>query len=246
MKTLTLLAGHGKSGEPDQLETLNMCCGELYTIVGHTGSGKSRLIKDLEQLVDGDSVTGRRVRLDGRPIALEERSQLAGSLIAHLAQNMRFVLDITVEEFLRTHGQCRGKQVDLASILAVANDITPEGIMPEQSLNALSGGQSRALMIADIACICDSPIVLIDEIENGGIDKIKGLRALTSRDKLVLIVTHDPHIALMADKRLVLKGGAITAILEKTEAEQKLHDQLEASYIAQTEIQQLLRQGVNW
>lgn len=31
-------------------------------------------------------------------------------------------------------------------------------------------------MIADIAFICDSPIVLIDEIENAGIDKEKHLR----------------------------------------------------------------------
>lgn len=45
-------------------------------------------------------------------------------------------------------------------------------------------------MIADIALICDSPVVLIDEIENAGIDKEHALRALLGHDKLVLVVTH--------------------------------------------------------
>lgn len=52
-------------------------------------------------------------------------------------------------------------------------------------------------MIADIALLCDSPIVLIDEIENAGIDKERALGLLQRHDKLVLVVTHDPHTALM-------------------------------------------------
>ena len=71
-------------------------------------------------------------------------------------------------------------------------------------------------MIGDISLICDSPIVLIDEIENAGIDKQKALNLLCRQDKLVLVVTHDPHTALMSEQRIVLSGGAITAVVRRT------------------------------
>lgn len=138
-------------------------------------------------------MSGRHVLLDGRISERNRRMEIAAGLVAHLGQSMRFVLDTTVEEFLMLHGLCRGKNVDLDGILELANGITPEPILAGQNLNLLSGGQTRALMIADIALICDSPVVLIDEIENAGIDKEHALRALLGHDKLVLVVTHDSH-----------------------------------------------------
>ena len=84
-----------------------------------------------------------------------------------------------------------------------------ENFAPETAVTALSGGQSRALMIADTAVLSSSPIVLIDEIENAGIDRKKALDLLISQDKIVLMATHDPLLALMADKRIVIKNGGI-------------------------------------
>lgn len=98
-------------------------------------------------------------------------------------------------------------------------------------------------MIADLACICDSPIVLIDEIENAGIDKKAALRLLTDQSKLVLIVTHDPHTALMASTRLAMKGGEVCRIRKRTEAEKTLYAELDAAYERQKHLQELLRQG---
>ena len=85
-------------------------------------------------------------------------------------------------------------------------------------------------MIGDISLICDSPIVLIDEIENAGIDKQKALNLLCRQDKLVLVVTHDPHTALMSEQRIVLSGGAITAVVRRTPTEEILYRQLETEY----------------
>ena len=52
MKNLTILRGHGKGGVPEPFQSIVLSRGELWTIVGNTGSGKSRLIKDIEQLCD--------------------------------------------------------------------------------------------------------------------------------------------------------------------------------------------------
>ena len=128
-------------------------------------------------------------------------------------------------------------------MLALTNEITPEPIALDQSLNQLSGGQSRALMIADIALLCDSPIVLIDEIENAGIDKERALGLLQRRDKLVLVVTHDPHTALMSRRRIVMGGGAVWAVVERSPREANLYAELGEMYRRQQAYQALLRRG---
>ena len=174
---------------------------------------------------------------------IEQRQAVSTSLVAHLGQNMRFMLDTSVGAFLRLHAACRQKEVSETDVLAVANDITPEPIALKESLNLLSGGQTRALMIADIALICDSPIVLVDEIENAGIDKQRALSLLQSREKLVLVVTHDPHTALMAERRLVMSGGAVKAVITRNEREAALYDQLSAEYARSQRLQTLLRKG---
>lgn len=244
LDSITVIGGYGKDGELESIAPLTLFKGELYTIVGNTGSGKSRLIKDIEQLVNKDSVTGRQILLDGKTVGIEERSRLAGQLVAHLGQNMRFVLDINVEDFIQLHLQCRGcKKIPMEEVLEVANEITPEPIAPAQSLNMLSGGQTRALMIADMACICDSPVVLIDEIENAGIDKSKALRLLAQREKLVLIVTHDPHTALMAKRRIIMGNGTINFLVDRNKKEEQLFYQLEQDYACQLKLQKMLRKG---
>ena len=245
MKNLTILRGHGKGGVPEPFQSIVLSRGELWTIVGNTGSGKSRLIKDIEQLSDGDSVTGRHVLLDGAAVPIDCRQRESTRLVAHLGQNMRFVLDTTVEDFLTLHAQCREKAISPAAVLELANDITPEPVFASHNLNQLSGGQARALMIADIALVCDSPVVLIDEIENAGVDKEKAFLHLKNQDKLVLVVTHDPHTALMAHKRIVLHGGAVTAVVERSPQEAELYGELSLAYQQHQTYQSLLRKGAH-
>ena len=168
---------------------------------------------------------------------------MSSQLVAHLGQNMRFVLDSTVDEFLHLHARCRGCSVTPSEVLALTNEITPEPVLLTANLNELSGGQSRALMIADIALICDSPVVLIDEIENAGIDKERALQLLKSKEKLVLVVTHDTHTALMAHQRIVLRGGAVCSVVTRTDGEAALYKELGESYQRQLHYQTLLRKG---
>ena len=47
MHKLTIYGGNDKYGNPEGIQRLDLFRGELYTIVGNTGSGKSRLIKDI-------------------------------------------------------------------------------------------------------------------------------------------------------------------------------------------------------
>lgn len=240
---LTVLPGTDKVGEPERFDRLVLRPGEVYAVVGNTGSGKSRLIKDVEQLVDGTSATRRRILVDGAPVDRRERRQVERRLIAHLAQSMRFVLDATVGEFVALHAQCRDASVSVGEIVELANGITPEAIDEKMELGQLSGGQTRALMIADVARICDSPVVLVDEIENAGVNKDAALRTLCDASKLVLVVTHDPHTALMARTRIVMAGGAVSAVRERTAAEEGLFGELKQMYERQMVLQERVRKG---
>lgn len=241
---LEITAGRDRSGRNETFGCLELCSGELWAVVGPTGSGKSRLVKDIEMLVSGDSITGRTVLLDGRTVGGSDRQGLSSSLIAHLGQNMRFVLDMPIGGFLSLHARAAGiRTLDIAEVLRIANRITEEPIENGMLLSSLSGGQSRALMCADIACISNRPIVLIDEIENAGIDKEAALNVLAGRDKLVLSVTHDPHTALMADGRIVLSAGGIRSVRRRSEAERSMFLKLDSEYREGRRLQQLLRRG---
>jgi len=111
-------------------------------------------------------------------------------------------------------------------VLYTANLLTGEEIEPNQLLTKLSGGQSRALMIADVALNNSAPVILIDEVENAGIDRIKAMSLLTKHEKIVLVVTHDPLLALYGLKRIVLKNGGISHVIDRTNEEKEILEQL--------------------
>ncbi len=244
IEMVSLLPGHDKSGAPEGFERIDWRAGEVIAIVGATGSGKSRLLSDVEWCAGGDTPTGRRVLINGKPVSRGERGKR--HIVAQLSQNMNFVIDATVSEFLRLHaGSLRraDPEGDARRAFDRANELAGEAFGPDTPLTGLSGGQSRALMIADCAVLSDAPIVLIDEIENAGINRRRALSALTGENKIVLMATHDPVLALLADRRLVIRGGGISAVLEKSDAEKAALREAEAMDARLMQMREALRSG---
>lgn len=223
VKSLTILGGHNKSGELEKVEfTVN--AGEVISIVGPTGSGKSRLLNDIECLAQGDTPTLRKILVNGVELDDIQRFEMEGKLVAQLSQNMNFVMDLTVREFLEMHAKSRltaNAQDVIEKCFACANDLAGEKFTQSTKVTQLSGGQSRALMIADTAFMSNSPIVLIDEIENAGIDRRRAIELLAKRDKIIFVSTHDPLLALSADKRIVIKNGGIFKVIEVLDEERQ-------------------------
>ncbi len=223
VEALTVIGGHDKSGSAEGIE-LTLKPGEVICIVGPTGSGKSRLLADIEWVAQGDTPTKRKILINGQVPDNKWRFSTEYKLVAQLSQNMNFVMDLSAEEFIRMHAESRlvtDPQKKVAQILQQANELAGERFDPDTPVTSLSGGQSRALMIADMAILSKSPIALIDEIENAGIDRKKALDLLVKEEKIILMATHDPILALMGDRRLVIKNGGIDKIIESSEAERK-------------------------
>ena len=244
--SVTILPGRDKSGTPEEYDSFTIETGEVICIVGATGSGKSRLLADIEWLAQGDTPTGRSILINGEVPYLESRYAGTGRLVAQLSQNMNFVMDATVGEFLELHAESRGVTVggaELGAVVDAANRLTGEPISADRQLTELSGGQSRALMIADTALLSSSPIVLIDEIENAGINRHEAIAVLTGADKIVLIATHDPSLALSAPRRLVIANGGITAVRKRTQAEEHLAGHLRELDAYQEQLRREIRAG---
>jgi len=226
IQTITLLGGHGKSGEPELVQRIDLRMGDVVSIVGPTGSGKTTLINDIELFADANTPTGRRILINGVRPPIEYRDDPSRNPIALITQHTTFLSDLPVHEFLTTHARIRtavGSQIDgmLERTLGFANQLTGEPIQVNSRMTELSGGQTRALLIADATIICNTPIVLLDEVENAGIHRIRALELLRQHRKIFIFVTHDPRIALLSDYRIVMQGGTITQVLRTDEEERR-------------------------
>ncbi len=246
IRTLTILPGTDKSGNPEQFEQITIKQSEIICIVGPTGSGKSRLLGDIEWVAQNDTPTSRKILINEEKPDMKWRYSSGNKLVAQLSQNMNFVMDLTVREFLELHAKSRmveNEEEVIARIIEAANNLAGEKFIPETPITSLSGGQSRALMIADTAILSKSPIILIDEIENAGIDRKKALELLVSEEKIVLMATHDPLLALMGDKRIVIKNGGIHKVIDTSQNEKALLEELEKMDNRVQDLRSRLRHG---
>ena len=219
---ITITGGRAKDGSDEPVQELTVKVGDVVCIVGPTGSGKSRLLADIEWVARGDTPTGRHVTINGQVPDDKWRFSSEYKLVAQLSQNMNFVMDLTVEEFLALHAESRqasDPEEKIQRIWNWANDLAGEPFALDTPVTSLSGGQSRALMIADTAVLSASPVVLIDEIENAGIDRQQALDILIREEKIVLMATHDPILALMGDKRVIINNGAMQKVIEPSAEE---------------------------
>ncbi len=226
IQSITILGGRSRDGQPEAVQRIDLNMGDVVSIVGPTGSGKTTLINDIELFADNNTQTGRRMLIDGQRPPQEYRDNPSSNPIALITQHTTFLSDLPVIDFLTAHACIRTldrSQTEgmIERTLAFANQLTGEPVVPTSRMTELSGGQTRALLIADATIICNTPIVLLDEVENAGIHRTRALELLRQYRKIFIFVTHDPRIALLSDYRIVMQGGQITQVLYTNEDERK-------------------------
>ena len=226
---ISIIGGLDKDGNPENIQRLDIKAGEVLAVVGPTGSGKTQLISDIEQYADGETLTGRSILINDLPVHQYPQHRDFRYLIAEVSQNMNFVIDMSIEDFLFMHTQVRAienPQKTITEVLNITNELSGEPVSPTDNLTRLSGGQSRALMVADVVVISNAPVVLIDEIENAGIDRLKALEILSGKGKIVLVVSHDPLLMLMAQQRVVMKNGGMDKLYQTSPEEKEVLEDL--------------------
>ncbi len=221
IREITILPGRSRSGEAERFREITIRPGDTISIVGPTGSGKSALINDIEVFARNDTATGRTILVNGAYPPEEFVRDPAHKPVALITQNTRCLADMAVAEFLAMHVRSRkiadegiiGRTIDLA------NEFTGEAIRPDARMTALSGGQTRSLLVADAVLIAAAPILLLDEVENAGIFKERVIEVLRAGGKAVIFVTHDPLVSLLSARRIVMRDGAVERIIEPGDRE---------------------------
>jgi len=222
---ITILPGTNRTGEKEGFDRIIIGPGDTLSIVGPTGSGKSAFINDIEVLAQADTITGRKILINGAPPSDDVARDPSKKPIALITQNTRVIADLNVSRFLELHIKARRQThiKDLiTSTIALANEFTGEKLTDSMRMTALSGGQTRALMIADAILIGRTPILLLDEVENAGIFKERVIACVKECKKTVIFVTHDPYLALSTDRRIVMSNGAVVKVLKPGTEEQKM------------------------
>jgi len=198
--------------------------GRFLAIVGPSGSGKSTLLGLLAGL---DSPSEGHVVLDGVDItALDEDAlaRLRGQRIGFVFQFFHLLPSLTALENVLVPMEIAGardapRRAD--ALLVEVGLADRKHHYPSQ----LSGGEQQRVAIAR-ALANEPPLLLADE-PTGNLDSQTGhqviellLNVNRARKTTIVLVTHDPELAGMADITIALRDGRVTRVTERQGGEQ--------------------------
>jgi putative ABC transport system ATP-binding protein len=190
---------------------LDVASGRCLAIIGPSGSGKSTLLGLIAGL---DSASSGSIAIGGIDITKLDEDALArlrGEKIGFVFQFFHLVPSLTAIENIQVPMEIAGRRdaVERAQALLDEVGLHDRGHhYPSQ----LSGGEQQRIAIAR-ALANDPPLILADE-PTGNLDSSNGrhvldllLQVRRARGVTLVLVTHDPNVAAVADERLVLRDG---------------------------------------
>lgn len=194
--------------------TLRIQKGSFVSIIGPSGSGKSTLMNQLGCL---DSPSSGEYRLDGIEVSTMNDNQLAeirNKKIGFVFQGFNLINKLTALENVELPMIYQGigiKQREERAKEALAKVGLAERIhhVPTE----LSGGQQQRVAIAR-ALVTNPPLILGDE-PTGNLDSHSGqeimelFKSLHRLGNTVVLITHDDHIAMQAQRMLRILDGKI-------------------------------------
>lgn len=201
----------------DALKNVNLSIeeGEFVVIIGASGSGKSTLLHLLGGL---DRPTEGKVIIDGKSIYEYDDNELSvfrRRKVGFIFQFFNLIPVLDVEENISLPVVLDSEKVDreyLDEIIRILNLQERRGHLPSQ----LSGGQQqrvsigRALINKPSIVLADEPTGNLDSRNTREVIELLKMTAKKLRQTLILI-THDPVIAAMAERVVTIEDGEIVA-----------------------------------
>jgi putative ABC transport system ATP-binding protein len=188
---------------------------QVLAIIGPSGSGKSTLLGLIAGL---DAPSTGRITIDGVTITRLDEDALArlrGSRIGFVFQFFHLLPSLTAYENVLVPMEIAGypDAARRAKTLLEEVGLTGRGHhYPSQ----LSGGEQQRVAIAR-ALANDPPILLADE-PTGNLDSATGHQVVElllainrTRGTTLVLVTHDPELAAVADTTIALRDGRVVS-----------------------------------
>jgi putative ABC transport system ATP-binding protein len=188
--------------------------GQFVALVGTSGSGKSTLLQLLGCL---DRPDGGELFIDGLEVGKlgdEAMAKVRNQRIGFVFQSFHLLPRLRADENVAL--PLRYARVPEAKRLERARELLGKVGLADRVHHLpseLSGGQCQRVAIAR-ALAADPPLLLADE-PTGNLDTASGhdimalIRSLHAEGRTIVMVTHDPAIAAVADRRIHMEDGRI-------------------------------------
>jgi len=211
--------------------TLSVADGEIVTLIGANGAGKSTTLRTISGL---QKPTSGKVLIDGRDItgiAAAERVKLG---LSQVPEGRRVFTQMTVLENLELGGFQRSGRERADDLPLVFDRFPVLASRRRQLAGTLSGGEQQMLAIGR-AMMARPRILLLDEPSMGLapllvqeiFDIIKNINA---DGTTILLVEQNAHKALqIADRAYVLETGRI--VISGTSAELSATEEIRKAYL---------------
>lgn len=190
--------------------------GELYAIVGKSGTGKSTFLKCLAALNKADSGNIYFDDIEINKLNDKDISKFRNEKIGIVFQEFNLL------EFLNTYenialplvinGKYKLEDVELKGKVGKLLEFVDLSDRNKHYPKELSGGEQQRIAIA--RSLINNPDVILADEPTGSIDKENSTNILKllkkiSKDKCVIIVTHDDNVLKYADEIYNLKNGCL-------------------------------------
>ena len=189
--------------------------GKFTAIIGTSGSGKSTLLHMLGGL---DTPTEGSIRIGSTELSAlngEQATIFRRRQIGFVFQNYNLVPVLTVWENIVFPISLDAQKPDKEFIMHVVKLLGLEAKLDSLPGN-LSGGQQQRVAIG--RALAGKPSIILADEPTGNLDSktsddVIGLLKMTSREfsQTIVMITHNPEIAQMADRIVRIEDGKIVA-----------------------------------
>jgi len=198
--------------------SLSVNRGEFVAIVGPSGSGKSTLFYLLGGLTQA---TSGRIVIDGVDFATlsdAERTQLRKQRIAFIFQKFNLLPTLSAMGNIEIAYEISGRKepLDTQFLDHVGDLLSIRGRLKHRP-NELSGGEQQRVAIAR-ALVTHPAIILADEptgnLDTKNSEAVLDMLRRSNREfnQTVLMITHNPEAAQIADRILHMRDGLIVKV----------------------------------
>lgn len=186
--------------------SLSVHSGETVWLRGESGSGKSSLLRVAGLLSSPDS---GEVRVAGMKVdGLHDEADLRRGMIGFVFQQSNLLPDLTVAENVAI----AGREIPRHDIYLRLERLGLKSIA-DSPAKQISGGEAQRVAFCR-ATVNDPVLLLVDE-PTSGLDAAnaalvcEALASARGRGRAILVASHDPLLASVADRVLVMSGGRL-------------------------------------
>ena len=182
--------------------------GESVAICGRSGEGKTTLLHLLGGL---ENPSSGLVTIDGEPLH-KGAAHLRNQKIGFVFQSFHLLEDCTALENVLMPSRIARRPIDLAYGLELLRrvDLESRANIPA---HLLSGGEKQRVAFA--RALCNDPDFILADEPSGNLDRGHAQRIgdllleCTRRKKGLILVTHDPELAALCQRRYTLQEGVL-------------------------------------